>query len=105
MIPDAKPITIEDTIEQTIYLEPSTPKAVVEYLLETEKPISNTEYANLIQLVFNKTVDLLSAVHTQNNLLMADVNKLLVAEGAIIAEQYIYPTLVYALRQSVDISK
>jgi hypothetical protein len=36
---------------------------------------------------------------------MADVNKLLVAEGAIIAEQYIYPTLVYALRQSVDISK
>jgi hypothetical protein len=36
------------TVDEYVTLEPVTPVKVVEYLLETEKPISSTEYANLV---------------------------------------------------------
>jgi hypothetical protein len=104
-LPTSEPVVMTPTLEESVVVEPETPVKVVEYLLETEKPISSTEYANLIQLVFNKTTDLLSAVHGQNNAFMADVSKLLATEGAIVAKQFVYPTLVYVLRQSVDASK
>lgn len=62
-IPMSDQVAMPPTMDEFVTLEPVTPVQVVEYLLETEKPISSTEYANLVQLVFNKTIDLLSAVH------------------------------------------
>lgn len=85
-VPISDQVAMPPTVDEYVTLEPVTPVKVVEYLLETEKPISSTEYANLVQLVFNKTIDLLSAVHNQNNAFMTDVTKLLTAEGAIVAK-------------------
>jgi hypothetical protein len=48
MMPTSRAVDLDVTLEDLVSLEPETPKQVVEYLLETEKPVSSTEYANLI---------------------------------------------------------
>lgn len=75
------------------------------YIMETEKPVDSTEYANLVQLVFNKTLDVISAVHGANSQTMSTTIKLINTEGAALAAHYVYPALVYALGKSVEASK
>lgn len=67
--------------------------------------MSSTEYANLVQLVFNKTVDLVSAVSDANSNTMAATLKVLNTEAAALSAHYIYPALVYVLGKSVEASK
>lgn len=75
------------------------------YLLETERPVDSTEYANLVQLVFNKTLDVIAAVHGANSQTMSTTLKLINTEGVALAAHYVYPALVYALGKSVEASK
>jgi hypothetical protein len=55
------------------------------YLLETEKPITSTEYANLLQLVFNKTADLLVATNAANFKTQSTVLEALGIEAAALS--------------------